>query len=104
MFGQNHKVAILFVVGLCCCSVGNAQIANWTGGGDGVSYSDPLNWDIGVVPLNGGGANYNVIVGNGQSIDFDEPGTISGISYGTSGAIVVPVGVQFEIDSVCSLG
>ena len=53
------------------------QVANWTGDGDGVTYGDPMNWDIGQVPINSGGSNFNVIVPNGVSLTFDTSGQIS---------------------------
>ena len=82
----------------------NAQnVATWTGGGDGVSYSDPDNWSNGVVPINEGGMTYNVIVPDGQNIIFDAAGSISGLSYGSGGSITVQNGVEFAVNSVATL-
>jgi hypothetical protein len=81
-----------------------AQLATWTGNGDGVSYSDPANWSGGVVPINSGGSNFNVLVPNNANINFNVSGSISGISYGTGGSITVATGVNFNVNSIASLG
>jgi len=57
-------------------------VATWTGGGNGTSYSDPNNWNIGAVPINSGGTLYNVVVPNGQNINFDVAGSIRGQQLG----------------------
>ncbi len=49
----------------------------WTGtasGGDGSTYGDPGNWNLGVVPDNGGGVGYNVSIqsGGGNSIGIEQ--------------------------------
>ncbi len=50
--------------------VGAQQMATWTGEGDGVHYSDPNNWDIAAVPLNGG-TTFAVNIPSGFSVEFD---------------------------------
>lgn len=95
--------AFLIMLSMVVCSKSNAQVvATWTGGGDGTRYSDPANWNIGVVPINGA-TNYNVVVPTGRNIIFDAPGSISGISYGSGGSITVASGVAFNVNSVASL-
>jgi hypothetical protein len=81
-----------------------AQLATWTGNGDGVSYSDPANWSGGVVPINSGSSSFNVLVPDGTNINFNVSGSISGISFGTGGSINVSTGVNFNVNSVASLG
>ncbi|MDC0936851.1 hypothetical protein OAS39_11245, partial [Pirellulales bacterium] len=48
--------------------------ATWIGPAGG-SYGDPANWDIGVVPINNAVDQYNVIVGNSASVNFDVAGS-----------------------------
>ena len=74
-----ERWAAIVLVTLVVLTAGNAALlaqsnAVWTGGGDGVSYSDPANWDVGVVPLNGG-VDYAVEVPAGESLEFDVAGT-----------------------------
>ena len=95
--------AVVVFVSLSCGFCSGQTVAIWTGGGDGTSYSDPANWNIGVVPINGGGTNYNVIVPDGENISFDISGSISGISYGSGGSIEIVGGINFEINSVALL-
>ena len=60
---------------MLCCGTGNSQtVATWTGAGDGTSYSDATNWDIGVVPVNGGGSTFAVVIGDGAAVTFDVGG------------------------------
>ena len=47
---------------------GNATAGTFTGGGDGTSWEDPLNWASGVVPVNGA---TGVIAIGGDFVDFD---------------------------------
>ena len=49
--------------------------ATWTGAGDGVSYNDGANWDLGIVPLNGGGNSYIVVIPGSRQVEFNVPGT-----------------------------
>ena len=49
--------------------------ATWNGNGDGSSFNDAANWDIGQVPINNGGDTFIVVIGGSSSVDFDVPGT-----------------------------
>jgi len=49
------------------------KTATWTGGGDGASYSDPLNWDIGEVPVNNVTDTFVVVIGTSSNVAFDIP-------------------------------
>jgi hypothetical protein len=50
--------------------------ASWTGLGNGATWSDPVNWDVHVVPLNSGTVNFDVIVpATGAAINFNVAGT-----------------------------
>src|SRR6185437_15926351 len=46
----------------------------WTGGGDGTTYGDVNNWNLGVVPNNGGGIGYDVSIqsSGGNSIGIEQ--------------------------------
>jgi len=57
------KKIVLGMLVLSLCLLGNAFAADttWTGGGDGTSWADPLNWDTGAVP----GAGDDVIINSG---------------------------------------
>ena len=64
--------------------------ATWNGGGNGSSYSDPDNWDIKVVPLNGGPVIFDVVIpATGVSINFDKAGggTINTLTLGNNSRI-----------------
>jgi len=55
------------------CADANADFitAQWTGtAGDGL-YSSPGNWDIGAVPVDGGGNTYDVVIPTGFTVRFD---------------------------------
>ena len=68
----------------------DAQItATWTGNAS-TSYNNPANWDIGVVPINAGANQYNIVVPANDSVVFDVPGAsnqVSSISL-SSGAFI----------------
>ncbi len=51
-------------------------LTSWSGGGDGVTWSDPLNWKGGQVPADGDGVRINVV---GEiTVNFDNlAGTVN---------------------------
>ena len=67
------------VAALFAFPLGDAHAAlvtsTWTGGGDNDLYSNPDNWDGGVVPVNGGGDTYHAVIPDGLTVDFNLPGT-----------------------------
>jgi hypothetical protein len=75
--GRRFRRICLFVgLLLFVCATTNAQTdATWTGAGDGVSWNDPINWDIGVVPINAGLDTYSVSISGGVSVTFDVDGS-----------------------------
>ncbi len=55
----------------------------WTGGAGDGNYSNPLNWNPNVVPVNGGGNTYNVVIPfvSGRSTVFLDAGTPSVVDF-----------------------
>ncbi|MEZ4647736.1 MAG: T9SS type A sorting domain-containing protein [Candidatus Eisenbacteria bacterium] len=52
-------------------SIAAAQdTATWTGAGGDLLYSNPANWDVGAVPVNGG-TSYSVVIPGSPSVLFD---------------------------------
>ncbi len=83
------KTTISLLAGslLLCAPIAVGQTdAIWTGGaGDGL-YSNILNWDIGVVPINDGMDTYNVFISAAIDIffDLDDPGAVTDLTLGAS--------------------
>ena len=71
---SGNCVLALVLTALCATPALTQTTATWTGEGDGIHYNDPLNWDIGVVPLNVVGTDYRVVIGGGRTVHFDTPG------------------------------
>ncbi len=70
------KLMILVAISLLpTATVLSQTVATWTGGGDGASYSDAANWDIGIVPVNNGTDLYSVVIPGGVNLQFDLAGT-----------------------------
>jgi len=65
--------ALLVAALLCYSSRADDVTATWTGGAGTSTYTDPNNWDIGVVPINDANTTYMVVIpGNatvGLSVD-----------------------------------
>ena len=71
---NSRKVAcaLIVLVGLVASQGQAAQVAaTWGGGGDGVSYNDPLNWDIGQVPVNNATDTFIVVIPGLVAIDYN---------------------------------
>ena len=64
----------------------------WTGGGDGTTYGDVNNWDLGVVPNNGGGVGYDVSIqsSGGNSINA----TLDNIEQGLDAVTVNSMSIR----------
>ncbi len=62
--------------------------AIWDGGGDGSNWSDPLNWDIDIVPINQGAVGFDVTILVGKTVNFDVAGDneITNFTLGDSGS------------------
>ncbi len=66
-----------FALPFMCGPIHAQTTATWTGGGDGANYNDPLNWDGGIVPINGNGSgtDFRVIIPNSTAVTYNVPGT-----------------------------
>lgn len=95
----NLLIPLVFCLVLACNA--DAQVATWTGGGDGVNYSDPANWNTEDVPI---GSTFTVIVPDGHTINFDVTGSVAGLSYGSGGKINVSNGVAYTVLGVAVVG
>ncbi len=80
MFGFNNAVVggscALFLFGaMYLAPRADAAVvaAGWSGGGDGINYNDPLNWDIGVVPIDNISDTYVVTIPASQAVNFNVP-------------------------------
>ncbi len=76
--GMARQCAGLATLLLCATTFSSAEaqtLITWDGGGDGISYNDPLNWDLDVVPTNAGPDEYDVVIPLGATVslagDFD---------------------------------
>ena len=59
-----------------------ALVAHWIGGSG--HWSDPAHWDIGVVPSNGGGNTYSVVIdlpGSAPAVTLDAAISIHGLTH-----------------------
>lgn len=69
----------------------------WVGGGAGI-WNDPLNWCPEVVPNNGNGDEYAVVVGKGVAITLDIDVTICSLDLAAGSSITATsVGASLEI-------
>ncbi len=105
--GEKATVGVsrgLLLVGMLVMALGiggnvSAQTtATYIGPNNG-NWSDPANWDIGVVPINNGGNTYNVIVPASKIINFDiaGAGTISGLNLVNTGQIEMSSGRSLDV-------
>ena len=69
------SIKTLVALSMLFCISSNAhaldQTATFTGGGDGTSWSDSNNWDLGVSPCNIGIVEFIVIIPNGFTVNDD---------------------------------
>ncbi len=75
------------------------KAVTWTGGGDGLSWSDPANWDGGEVPANDAVDTYQVTVPAGVTLDFDLPGSsnISTLDLAVGSTIRTEAGASMTV-------
>ncbi|WP_428389434.1 hypothetical protein [Mucisphaera sp.] len=96
--GVSARLAAWLGMGLVLSQAGWAAgqvTATWTGGGGNDNWSDPLNWDIGVVPVNTGGTTYDVVLPGGVSVDVDA-GTPAAF---TVNSITGPLSVNLDVEA-----
>ncbi len=87
-------IVLVIVVATMVPARGAVITATWTGSGDGVNYSNPANWDVGVVPLNDPNTQYNVVIGTNKNVrfDIDNPGTVQDFALGSGSTFTVNPG------------
>ena len=87
---------------------GDLSVATWTGPNNGV-WSDPSHWDLGVVPNNGGGSEYEVVVEGGFVVQLDQYAEVASLELTGSGVVIrddrtlVVTGTGSSCPGVCSL-
>lgn len=91
-FSWLHRISWLVLVSLLVWVNSNQTLAQTTAtyiGPNNGNWSNPANWDIGVVPINNGGNTYNVIVPASKTVNFDLlfPVSISAVSIQHTGRI-----------------
>ncbi len=99
---RSGSCACLLLGASLICSQASAAVfnANWTGGGDGVSYNDPLNWDIGVVPIDTLVDTYVVNIPASKSVTFDVPtvgNTVYQLTLGSGATLTVNPGRDLAV-------
>jgi hypothetical protein len=81
----------------------NATLLKWDGGGDGVKFSDPLNWDGDVAPAAGSGSYRLEFNGaaNGKSLVNDIEGiAATNITFGSNATSPVTISGEALTDCV----
>ena len=104
---SGNCVLALVLTALCATPALTQTTATWTGEGDGIHYNDPLNWDIGVVPLNVVGTDYRVVIGGGRTVHFDTPGKdhqVYQFSLASGSQFVVNPDRELEVLDQASIG
>jgi hypothetical protein len=93
-----HLPAIIAAVMLWTNTAFAQTTATYIGPNNG-NWSNPANWDIGVVPINNGANTYNVIVPTGRTINFDVAGAnnIAGLSLQDTGQINFGAGQSLNV-------
>jgi PEP-CTERM motif len=113
MYGLKHTA----VGGGCACVLLGALLltqradaavvnANWTGGGDGSSYSDGLNWDIGVVPIDNLADTYVVNIPANQAVTFNVPtaaNTVFQLTLGSSATLTINPGRDLAVTDAADI-
>jgi hypothetical protein len=95
---QNLKSILSILFNLFLAGIGTAQDATWTGSGDGVSWTDALNWDIGMEPAD----THNVYISD-DTVLFTGTGTIKSLTL-TNALLSNTFGSKFVIDSSTGIG
>ena len=87
-------------------SVAAAQdTATWTGSGGDLLYSNPANWDVGAVPVNGG-TTYSVVIPGSPAVVFDlgAAGSIDALDIDPSASLALDGGRVLEVLGVADIG
>ncbi|HYT61513.1 MAG TPA: hypothetical protein VEL06_15155, partial [Haliangiales bacterium] len=82
-----RRLALFLLSGILPLTVFAQNVSvNWAGGNSGRSWLGATNWNPQIVPLNGGGTNFTVIVPDSSSLVYDSSsaGTIDAFSLGNS--------------------
>jgi hypothetical protein len=74
-------------------------VVTWTGAAGDGSYNNPANWNPPVVPINGGGDTYHVVIPDGVSVLFDV-----GVPDAAVSAFELGEGSSFSITDGRTLG
>jgi hypothetical protein len=79
-------IAIAVTMGIAAAATAQTT-TNYIGPNNGL-WSNPANWDIGQVPINGKDGTFNVIISGNRTVHFDMEGTneISGLSLAGDGS------------------
>ncbi len=90
-------VAVLFL--LPQSAMADHKTVIWNGDGDGVSYSDPDNWDIDEVPINDGTHTYNVVIGSSVAVTFDvgSADVVTDLSLGGGSTLTINSGKSLTV-------
>ena len=105
--GRKNSMKKLFMFIVCTLLIGfysdftyaATLSCEWTGGGDGINYSDSNNWDIGVVPCNIGTVEFEVNIPNGFSVNVDTLSCeVSELILGTKSKLEVPGNIYTVLD------
>ncbi|MBT3199301.1 MAG: PEP-CTERM sorting domain-containing protein [Phycisphaerales bacterium] len=79
-------------------AAGALETANWVGGGAAGSYNDPLNWNLGVVPVNG--VDTYIVNLPASTVDFNVPGSghqVFQLNLPLSGILDINAGRDLEV-------
>ncbi len=82
-----RRLALFLLSGILPLTVFAQNVSvNWAVGNSGRSWLGATNWNPQIVPLNGGGTNFTVIVPDSSSLVYDSSsaGTIDAFSLGNS--------------------
>lgn len=82
------------------------QDATWAGDGDGVSYNDPDNWGIQMVPCNAGDTEFNMTIPAGSTITHDVAGTceITTLTLEADATLNVEAGTSLTVTGQADIG
>ncbi len=79
MFRKKLIIFVIVAFFTFCCAAEAEQISvSWDGGGDGIDWSDPINWEPNIVPYNTDTTSYYVSINNAHVV-LNQGGTISSL-------------------------
>ncbi len=101
-FAFGGRVVFAAVVALLAGGAASAQtIVTWTNGSGDGNYSNALNWNPNVVPINAGLATYTVVIPANQtvSIDFATPASmeVTDFSLGSGARFILRPGRTYTV-------